>query len=301
MIDFNVPRSKDCITIDTKDWKPNNTSGLEIRRLSGRTVPTYVAQVLNVNTQNKKLKGLMKDDLVLISRIASDVAEFRTFAIERDDTRYYNVPIMQVLGYFKYGVPDFNGLTMLFDKILIKKIGNPLEGSLVVKDDNTLIGEVVKVGTWRFDKDWNIQELQIKVGDKVLIRDNVSTEVILDGKPYYATEEAMVVGILPEGTKSLDEIKLINKSIICEPYLPNKVLDSELLLTPVLDYEDEDLTDIYNRNLFKVLASDSCLTNIAKNDILLIDRNMTNYVYFNGTKYFIAQGLEYVEGKVVSR
>ena len=301
MIDFNVPRSKDCITIDTKDWRPNNTSGLEIRRLSGKTVPTYVAQIINVNIQNQKLKGLMKNDLVLISRVASEVAEFRTFAIERDDKRFYNVPVMQVLGYFKYGIPDFKGLTMLFDKILIKKIDNPLNGSLMLKDDNTLIGEVVKVGTCRFDDSWNMQELQVKVGDKVIIRDNVSTEIILDGKPYYATEEAMVVGVLPEGAKSLDEIKLINKSIICEPYLPEKVLDSKLLITPVLDYEDEDLTDIYNRNLFKVLTSDANLTNIEKNDILLIDRNMTNYVYFNGTKYFITQGLEYVEGKVISR
>lgn len=299
MIDFTVPKSKDCITIDTKDWKPNNISGIEVRRISGRTVPTYVAEVLNINLQNEKLKGLMTKDLVLISRVASEVAEFRTFAVKDEDNRYYNVPIMQVLGYFKYSIPSFNNLVMLFDKILIQKVDNPLDNSLIVQD-STLIGEVVKIGSCRFDKNWDMQELTVKVGDRVLIRDNVSTEIVLDGKTYYATEEGMVVGILPKDAKTLEDVKLINHSIICEPFIPTKALNSKLLITPALDYEDEDLTDIYNRNLFKVEVCDPNLTNIKKDDILLIDRNMTNYVYFNGTKYFITQGLEYVEGKVIS-
>ena len=299
MIDFKVPRSKDCITIDTKDWRPNNISGLEVRKISGRTVPTYVAEVLDIHVQNEKLKGIMKKDLVLISRVASEIAEFRTFAIKDEDKRYYNVPIMQVLGYFQYGTPRFNNLVMLFDKVLIRKIDNPLDNSLIIQD-NTLIGEVVKAGSCRFDKDWNIKELTVKAGDRVLIRDNVSTEIVLDGQTYYATEEGMVVGILSENAKTLDDIKLINQSVICEAFIPPKALDSKLLITPTLNYEDEDLTDIYNRNLFKVIVCDISLTNIRKNDILLIDRNMTNYVYFNGTKYFITQGLEYVEGKVIS-
>ena len=300
MIDFSVPRSKDCITIDTKNWKPNNTSGIEVRKISGKTVPTYVAQVLNVNIENQSLRGLAKNDLVLISRVASEIAEFRTFAVENEDNRYYNIPIMQVLGYFKYGAPHFDQLVMLFDKILIKKIENPLNNSLIVQD-NTLIGEVVKVGTYGFNKDWNIHELKVKVGDKVLIRDNVSTEIVLDGNTYYATEERMVVGVMRANAKSLEDLDLINESIICESYIPVKALDSKLLITPTLNYEDEDLTDIYNRNLFKVIASDKNLTSIRKSDILLIDRNMTNYVYFNGNKYFITEGLEYIEGKVISK
>ena len=299
MIDFKVPKIKDCIVIDTKNWLQNSSQILTIHRMSGRDIPTYIAKVLDVYAEKDALKGSVeKDDTVLITRIASEVAQSRAFEVEVGDKRYYNVPIMQVLGIFANGIISYDNLTMLFDKILIKKIDTSRIGLLDIPNSNTMIGEVVKIGTCKFDKNWNKKELQVKVGDLVLIRDNATTEVFLENETYYATEENMVVGLFKSNNFTLDNLELINESIILEPYIPSTALNTSLL-TPLLNFEDEDITDIYNRDLFKVISVDKSLTKLKKNDIILTDRSVTTYVYIGIDKYFVLFGMEYLEAKIV--
>ena len=65
-----------------------------------------------------------------------------------------------------------------------------------------------------------------------------------------------------------------------------------------MNYENEDITDIYNRDLFKILASDKSLTKLQKDDIIIVDRSVTNYVYIGTDKYFMLSGMDYIEAKV---
>ena len=299
MIDFKVPRTKDCVVIDTKKWLQNASCPITVHRMSGRDIPTYISKVVSVNVDKPYFKGLINDgDTVLLTRVASEVAQYRTYGIEADDSRYYNTPIMQVIGIFEDNEISFSSLNLILDKVLVKKVDSSKLGKLELPESNTMIGEVVKVGWCKFDRKWNKQPLRVCVGDKVLIRDNVTTEIMLDGEKYYATEEAMVVGIFKDEQYDLDSMEIISESVIMEPYIPTKALNSTLY-TPLLNFEDEDVTDIYNRDLFKILAVDKSLTNLKKGDIILLDRNITNYVYLYTDKYFILSGMDYINAKII--
>ena len=269
MINFKVPRTKNSIIIDIKNWVQNSSQILTVHRLSGRPLPTYIAKVLEVNEEKENLKGVVsKGDTVLLSRVASEVAQFRAFEVEVGDKRYYDVPIMQVLGVFLNGVISFNSFNPILDKIVVKKLDTTKIGALEFPDNQTMIGKVIKVGSCRFDQKWNKHELNVKVGDTVLIKDNVTTEISLDGNTYYVTEESMVVGVFNSEKYNLENIKFLNKSIIMESYIPPMALNSTLL-TPSMNFEAEDITSIYNRDLFKIVALDQSLTNLKKDDIIL--------------------------------
>ena len=299
MIDFKVPRAKDCVLIDTKKWVQTKPSGLTIHRMSGRDIPTYIAKAESIYINKEVFQGEIREgETLLISRVASETAQYRIFGIDPEDKRYCNIPIMQVLGVFKDDKFSFDSLSLLFDKVLIRKVDDEKDNLLKLPDNNTLVGEVLKIGTCRFDKGWNKKDLTVKVGDKVLIRDNVSTEITLDGNTYFITEESMVVGIFERDVYNLENLKLINESILLASYIPEKTLNSNLLVTPVMNYEDADVTEIYNRDLLKIVAVDKSLTKLKKGDIILTDRNVTNYVYLGVSKYFILSGMTYIEAKI---
>lgn len=298
MISFKVPRTKDCVVIDTKNWLQNSSQALTVHRMSGRDIPTYITKVTDENIEKEVFSNVVKkEDVILLSRIASEVAQARPFEVEVGDKRFYDIPIMQVLGVFKDGVVSLDSLNLLFDKILIKRIDTSRVGYLDIPNSNTMIGEVLKTGSCSFDKDWNKHELRIKEGDKVLIKDNVTTEITFGTDTYYITEESMVVGIFNNDSYTLNNVELINKSIILESYIPENAFATGLV-TPLLDFEEEDVTDLYNRDLFRVVDLDKSLTNLKKNDIILTDRSVTTYVYIGIEKYFMLSGTDYLEAKI---
>ena len=85
-----------------------------------------------------------------------------------------------------------------------------------------------------------------------------------------------------------------------KPYVSKKVLNSNILETPEINYEDLDYSDMYNRDLFKVCYADEA-TGIHAGDILLLNRDYTNYVYFNNEKYFIIDSKKWISGKIIER
>ena len=297
MLDLKVPKFKDKVIINTKKWVQNHEGcGLGIYRMSGRDLPTYLIKAEEVYDFSDRFKGSVhKGDLMLVTRMSSEVCMYNTFELE-DEGAYNSIPIMQIIGTFEGNKIAFSNLNLLFDKILVQKKENGYKG-FVLPNSNTFIGEVVKVGTNRFDKEGNSHDLRVSVGDTVLIRDNVTTEIYLDGQQFFATEEAMVVAIFNDSECSLEEAEIISDSVLMVPYIPEKVSGS-VFVTPNLTYEDLDTTDIYNRDLFKVVAVDENLTKIQKDDILLLDRNITNYVYHGIDRYFIISGTDLIEAKI---
>lgn len=297
-IDFNNERSEDCVLIDTGAWIQNPCT-LSIHRMSGRDYNTYITKALNVNETKDILKGVVsKGDVLLLTKVAAEVAPDRSFTLESNGKGYYNVPILQIVGIFENETISFNSLRMGLNRVLVKRVEPKYDTFLLSANDNTFVGEVVKVSPYKINRNWEKEDLQVQIGDKVIIPDNVSTEIFLDGEKYYAVEECLLVGILREPPYSLATAELLNESILMKPYIPGKVLNSTLLLTPDMNYEDADFTDIYNRNLFQVVTCDSNLTEIKGNDILLVLRDITNYVYFNMEKYFIIRGMEFVEARI---
>lgn len=294
-VDFKVKRAENCALIDTKKWITDGT-GITFHRMSGRDIPTFINKVLSVHPVTIQLKEVVKEgDTVLLSKIASDISQYKKFPIHVGDERYFNCPVMQILGVFKDEEITLESLNMCTDKILIKKIGIDYKG-LKLGEDNTMIGEVIKIGTNKFDKDWRKLPLSVKVGDVVLVRDNVTTKVRLKEGEYYATEDSMIVGRFDSSDFNLENLTILNNYILMSPYISETLGD--VLLTPLLDYENEDITEIYNRDLFRVVKVDSKVDRVLENDILLVDRNFTNYVYVGTSKYFVISGIDYITSKV---
>lgn len=289
--DYKVKRNEDCILIDIDNWLQNEEQLISIQKISGRLTPTCITEVLDLYIKSPQWEGcpLQKGDKVLISQVATDVAPFRNFKIENND-RYCNVPFTQVMGTF-----NNNTLTMLYDKVLIKK--EEVQISSLTMKSNMMVGKVVKVGTNSFDKKGNSVPLQVKIGDRVLVTDNVSTEVTLNHEKYYAVEERMIVGIF-KNDLSIENMTLINKSILLKPYIATHVLNSTLLVAPAINYDDLDYSDINNRDLFKIYYIDKNLSKLQKNDIVLLRRDYTNYVYYGQEKFHILNGYEYISAKI---
>ena len=193
------------------------------------------------------------------------------------------------------GTFNNNTLTMLYDKVLIKK--EEVQISSLMMKSNMMVGKVVKVGTNSFNKKGNSVPLQVKIGDRVLVTDNVSTEVTLNHEKYYAVEERMIVGIF-KNDLSIENMTLINKSILLKPYIATHVLNSTLLVAPAINYDDLDYSDMNNRDLFKIYYIDKNLSKLQKNDIVLLRRDYTNYVYYGQEKFHILNGYEYISAKI---
>lgn len=298
--DYKVDRNIDTVLIDTENWIQNSSNLLQTYRISGRSVITYLSKIEDSYISNKFKRAnsvLKKGNIVLVSRVASEIARDRAFSI--GNGKYYNVPVMQILGYFEDNQISYDSLTLLYNKILFEKI-DTTNSPIQRVNNNSMIGKVLKVGTNKFNPIWQEEPLTVQVGDTVIVKDNVTTKISLGAKDYYVTEESAVVGIFnSEDNYLLDNVKFINQSVLLKEYIAEKVLDSDLLCTPLINLSDLDYSDLYNINCFQVVYRDENLRQINPGDVVLMDRSMTNYVYINDDKYFIVNGMSYIEGKVL--
>ena len=297
--DFKLDKNENCILIDPDAWVTNNSNLIQKYRMSGRNVITYMTKVLDIYAKEECLKGFISSgDLVFMTRVASEVSQYRHFLGPDKSRKYYTIPIMQVIGVFQDENISLEALTLLFDKILYKKVEFESKGLVKDVSDNTTLGEVVKIGFCKFSNKWEKQPLKVKTGDLILVKDNISTEIVIEGETYFAVDESGIVGIFKDSDDvSLENLEFINETVLMKPYIPEKMSKNSILWTPVMNYEDADYSEIYCRNQFKVAYLDQNLTAIKKNDIILIDRNVTNYVYFNKQKYFVTNGMDYIEGR----
>ena len=285
--DFKIDKNKDCILINPNNWIVNSSNKIQKYRLSGRDVLTYITEILDVYADKGVLKGFIKPhDTVLLTRVASEVSQYKGFVGPDGDSKYYTIPIMQVIGVFENKNITLDSLNILFDKILYKKIEQETKGILKDINDNTTLGKVVKTGFCKFTNKWEKQPLTVKEGDIILVKDNISTEIVLDGETYYVVEESGIVGIFKNDNISFDNIIFMNNIVLMNPYIPEKMSTNSLLWTPIMDYEDLDYSEIYCRNQFKIAYLDENLTKLKKGDIVIIDRNVTTYVYFNKQKLY---------------
>ena len=81
-------------------------------------------------------------------------------------------------------------------------------------------------------------------------------------------------------------------------YVATKLLNSNILISPDINYEDLDYSDIYNRDLFQIKFLDKKLNNFKKEDVILVRRDFTNYVYLNEEKYHLINGKDWIEAKI---
>ena len=289
--DYNVKKTEDCVLIYVNEWV--QASDIVIQKINGRYSTSCIAEALKVHEKNYKNSPIKEGSYLFITSVAADVCRYTNFEI--DGEKFFNLPIMQVLGVFKDNLITFDSLEMIYDKILIEKIDTNSYAGIVLPETNEMIGKVIKIGTNSFDKDFNKIPLQVKIDDVVLIKDNVSTPIRLDGKDYYAIEEKSIVGIIKENA----EITFINESILMQPYYFKNLLNSTILEAPDINYEDLDYSEVYNRDLFKIKYIDKSISKLNEGDIVLAKRDYTDYVYLKQEKYFLLFGKNWIEAKII--
>lgn len=286
--DFNTNTMKDRIQISITEWVSPEENLIEIHRISGKSYVTYIIKAQFVG---REVEGIKSGDYMLLSKVACDVATTPTASYSiGDGNKYFNIPPEQVMGIFKGNNVTFSNLIMRDKNILFKRIMKEQNSDIFIEEKDTMLGEIVKVSTGS----------ALKVGDKVAVRDNASTPIKFGEDEYFAVEEKFVVGILHKG-EAISDMEILNEYILMKPYVSKNVLNSKVLITPEINYEDLDYSDINNRNLFRVLYVDKSLKNIKKGDILLLNRDYTNYMYYENEKYFVVNEEKWISGKIIER
>ena len=278
------------VLIDMNSWVENSSNLIQSYKMSGRQISTYITTVVDSNIVSDKYKEdkkvLVKGTYILLTRAVSELASMRSYKIR--NKKYYNTPISHIIGYFKDNNITINTLELTSKKILVEEIEEKQESTLVSCYNKSTIGRIIKVG----------RDIELaNIGDIILLKDNVSTPLIIEGKKYHSIEELDIVGIFKNDKYTIQDITLINESILMVPGYEEQNMDS-LLLKPVLDYEDLDYSDIYNRDLFSVVKVDPKLTKIIEGDMIILSRDATCYVYLENKKYFIINGMNNIEGKI---
>lgn len=285
--DFNTSRIKNKVQINIDEWVSPDESLVEIHKISGKSYITYITRA---NFVGEEVQNIKNNDYILLSKVACDIAVTPTVAYELDGKKYFNVPSEQILGVFKGNKIVLSELTLINQNVLYKRISKRQNSAILMEEKDTMLGEVIKT----------CSESHLKVGDKVVVRDNVSTPIRFGEADYFVVEEKFVVGSANSG-EDINDLTILNSYILMKPYISKHVLNSKILETPIINYEDLDYSDINNRNLFKVLYADKTLKNIKKEDILLLNRDYTNYMYYGNEKYFVINEEKWISGKVLER
>lgn len=282
IIDYKVSKTEDCSLINVNNWIP--TSDIITQSIKGRISASFVTEVLEENF--KEDYGVSKGDYILITKVASEIAPMRSYDLN-DGNKYFNLPISQIIGKFTDKKISLSSLELIEGKVLIERISNK-DSYLFLPETSDMLGRVVKV---------NSKIASIKNESIIILKDNIVTPIRLEGKEYYAADDSNIVGVLNYGF-SVEEIEFINESILLKPYQGKYVLGSKILLTPDINYEDLDYSDIYNRDLFQIKLLDKSLKKLAIGDIVLARRDFTNYVYLDNEKYFLLNGKKWIEAKI---
>lgn len=281
-IDYKVAKTEDCALINAYNWI--STSDIILQNIKGKISASYVTEILEENF--KEDYGIHKGDYILITKVASEIAPMRSFTLQ-DNYKYFNLPISQILGKFCNNEVSLRTLELARGKVLVEKIDRK-DLLLTLPETSDMLGKVVKV---------NSSISSVKVGSIVFLKDNIVTPIRLDGKEYYAADDISIVGVFNNGL-SVEDIDFINNSILMTPYHGKYLFGSSILLSPDINYEDLDYSDLHNRDLFQIKFLDKSIKELKEGDIVLTRRDFTNYVYLNDEKYFMLNGKKWIEAKI---
>lgn len=295
LFDYHIKgsRTENCILIASDNWYVNTSNAIISVNSRGGISNTYITEALAVNVhEGSKYEGLVSDgDMVLLTSVSTRVYCARTFSLpfEYDCTRYTDIPMAHVIGVFKPRTLSLDSLNIFGTYVVLEPYEEEDEGSLQLSTQiNRTVYKVLKVGR---------DVTQVSVGDIVLTRDNIVTEIWLGGQPYSMTTEDMLVGKF-NGPIKLENVEPLHNCIIMEDYMSDTVEGSSILLNPSYDvHADEDQrSEVYNEDRFKVLLSASEGINVG--DILDIVREATNYTTLNGITYFVTYGKQFINAKI---
>ena len=282
----NIPytKSENCIIINARDWVDKSETSLILSKRN-----TGIQKVDGVGyTEVFKTHEIDIGDEVLITKVASQIAYLRPYEIPDDNNMYANIHQMQLIGkYIRDG-----SIELFYDKLQLEKIYLH-QGDLITNDSSYCMFRVVNTGSHAFDSDWNKKELEVEKDMYVLLDEHVCTTFSDD---FYYAEEGRVVGYF-EGGSTLDDLVPLSTKILLKP---KPCMDKTgSLYNPLVDLDVEDISEVYDRDRFEVIAVGKEIDTVKKGNIISVGRDYLSSISFAGAEYFYADSDEYIRGLCV--
>ena len=270
------------VIINSEDW--HSPEPLVLTNLKGKIIPTNITTAVGINPAPAYRPLPFKvGDLIALSGLATRITSYLPFKLPNDPTIYSSTHLSQVIGYFVDNKVDYDNFIPIYDKVMFKPIEVKQSDFLYLSDDNLSVGVVVKTGDGGFNDDWDRVPMNFKVGDVVLVRDNVSTRVTLGQEDYYVVDDKFIMGKFESKDKlNIEDLKLCEGVHLFEEYEDDTIEGSMLYKVPMGD--EDDISQTYQNMLFKLVKSDE-----VPEGIYYINRIDTEYVKFKNKTYFVAK------------
>ena len=270
------------VIINSEDW--HSPEPLVLTNLKGKVIPTNITTAVGINPAPAYRPLPFKvGDLIALSGLATRITSYLPFKLPDDPTIYSSTHLSQVIGYFVDNKVDYDNFIPIYDKVMFKPIEVKQSDFLYLSDDNLSVGVVVKTGDGGFNDDWDRVPMNFKVGDVVLVRDNVSTRVTLGQEDYYVVDDKFIMGKFESEDKlNIEDLKLCEGVHLFEEYEDDTIEGSTLYKVPMGD--EDDISQTYQNMLFKLVKSDE-----VPEGIYYINRIDTEYVKFKNKTYFVAK------------
>lgn len=280
---YNIANTKSYghVMININDWITNDS--LLCVNLQGKVLPTKITKVVKINTA-PAYKGIpiKEGSVIALSAIATRIGLLRPFNIPNDSNDYANVHISQILGYFKDGIINIDNFKPLYDKVLLKKINIPISNFIDINDDSLSVGEVILTGEGGFDNEWNKRPMNVQVGQHVLIRDNISTSLTINGEEYYVISDEHIMGEFKDSNYDMENLYVLPNVHIFKEFEEETIAGS-FLFKPVVDKNELEISQLYQDNIFELVKSQTL-----EKGVYYISRFDTEYIKFKGETYFVA-------------
>ena len=270
------------VIINSEDW--HSPEPLVLTNLKGKIIPTNITTAVGINPAPAYRPIPFKvGDLIALSGLATRITSYLPFKLPDDPTIYSSTHLSQVIGYFVDNKVDYDNFIPIYDKVMFKPIEVKQSDFLYLSDDNLSVGVVVKTGDGGFNDDWDRVPMNFKLGDVVLVRDNVSTRVTLGQEDYYVVDDKFIMGKFESEDKlNIEDLKLCEGVHLFEEYEDDTIEGSTLYKVPMGD--EDDISQTYQNMLFKLVKSDE-----VPEGIYYINRIDTEYVKFKNKTYFVAK------------
>ena len=290
-------RSNNCILIDAHNWIANTSNDIVGVNSRGGIANNFITEVLDTNIEDEKYADTVNTgDYVMLTSVASRLYTSHTFSIpiDRDNTQYTDIPISHVVGKFMHNnisLPTFQLLANYVRLKVLEDVDTNKDGFIKTSNPTKTICQVLQCGP---------QVTDLAINDIVLIRDNIATNTMLDGKEFSIVSEDMIIGIFKSNDfcKPLQEnLTLRHNNILMEEYQPDKALGCNKIILPQYDAaEDEGLSAIYSEETYKALLSN--VADIKEGDLVYMDRAATSYITCLGIRYYVTSGSDFIRATV---
>ena len=298
-------RSADSVVVNIDYWVVNPTNYIIGFDKKGRVATTYITPVLGENIEYDVYKPLnvTEGDTVLLSKLGVNYVSTINFTLPMSHIRYGNVHIQNVIGRFKGGLIDLDHFEIFPHQVLCREIKIPASKDIIRIDEkaNTVIGEVTHCTDKRYYLHGKCKLLpsDILVGDKVLMIDNTTTDLMIQGEKFIHIPEHKIVGkFRRDNCYNIDNLIPLENMIIMEEYELDKIQGSRGIKAPVVDLTIEDTSEVYNRDLFRIVKVGRKINGLSVGDIVYANRDMSEYAIIDGKKYFVLEGTDFIFCKV---